>query len=122
MRGSWIYIVTNQPNGVVYVGVTGNLARRPFEHRDGLLDEFTKRYGLHCLVYVERHEAIVSAIQRETNIKHWPRAWKVRLITPTMTVNGTAPRAPHSIRLSGSSITDLNAASHSAPSAPSTTR
>jgi putative endonuclease len=55
-------------------------ARRAFEHREGLVEGFTKRYGLKRLVYVEHYEDIRTAIQREKNMKHWPRAWKVRLI------------------------------------------
>ena len=80
MRGGWIYIMTNRPNGTLYTGVTNNLARRVFEHREGLLEGFTKSYGLKRLVYYERYENISDAIQREKNIKHWPRAWKARLI------------------------------------------
>ena len=80
MQGGWIYIVTSRPNGTLYVGVTSDLARRAWEHREGILDGFSKRYGLKRLVYFERHDDIRSAIQREKNIKHWPRAWKVRLI------------------------------------------
>jgi len=80
MRGGWVYIMTNQPNGTLYVGVTADLARRVSEHRDGAADGFTKRYGLNRLVYVEHHDAIDAAIQREKNMKHWPRAWKVRII------------------------------------------
>jgi putative endonuclease len=80
MRGGWVYIVTNHPNGTLYTGVTANLARRIYEHRSGVGDGFTKRYGLNRLVYYERYEDIVQAIQREKNIKHWPRAWKARLI------------------------------------------
>jgi putative endonuclease len=80
MRGGWVYIMTNRPNGTLYVGVTNVIGRRAFEHRSGLIDGFTKRYGLKRLVYMERYEDIGSAIQRERNMKHWPRAWKVRLI------------------------------------------
>jgi putative endonuclease len=80
MRGGWIYIVTNRPNGVLYTGVTSNLSRRIYEHREGLIDGFTKRYGLKRLVYYEQYEGISDAIQREKNMKHWPRAWKARLI------------------------------------------
>jgi putative endonuclease len=79
MPGGWVYIVTNKPNGVLYVGVTSDLARRAWEHREGLVDGFTKRYSLRRLVYVEAHEEIVRAIQREKNLKHWPRAWKIQL-------------------------------------------
>ena len=77
---AWVYIVTNRPNGILYTGVTGNIARRVWEHREGIVEGFTKRYGLKRLVYVERHADIQTAIQREHNMKHWSRAWKVRLI------------------------------------------
>jgi putative endonuclease len=80
MPGGWTYIMTNKPNGILYVGVTSDLARRIWEHREGLADGFTKRHGLKRLVYVERHDEIVRAIQREKNLKHWSRAWKVGLI------------------------------------------
>ena len=76
----WIYIMTNRPNGILYVGVASDLARRAWEHREGVVDGFTKRYGPKRPVYAEHHDDILSAIQREKNIKHWPRAWKVRLI------------------------------------------
>ncbi|HEX9169566.1 MAG TPA: GIY-YIG nuclease family protein [Roseiarcus sp.] len=80
MRGGWVYIMTNRPNGTLYTGVTSDIARRSYEHREGLAPGFTKRYGLKRLVYMEFHETIAGAIQRESNIKHWPRAWKARLI------------------------------------------
>jgi putative endonuclease len=80
MTGGWIYFMTNRRNGVLYVGVTSNLPRRAYEHREGLVDGFTKRHGLKRLVYVEHFDNIQYAIQREKTIKHWPRAWKVRLI------------------------------------------
>ena len=76
----FVYIMTNKPNGILYVGVTGDILRRAYEHREGLIDGFTKRYGLHRLVYVEEYASIAQAIQREHNMKHWSRAWKVRLI------------------------------------------
>src|SRR5579863_2211315 len=80
MAGGWVYFMTNQRNGILYAGVTNNLPRRAFENRESLIDGFTKRYGLKRLVYFEHFDDIRSAIQRETTIKHWPRAWKVRLI------------------------------------------
>jgi putative endonuclease len=80
MLGGWVYIVTNRPSGTLYVGVTSDLARRVWEHREGVADGFTKKYGLKRLVWAERHEDIRSAIQREHNLKHWPRVWKVQLI------------------------------------------
>ena len=76
----WVYIMTNRPNGTLYLGVTSNIVRRAWEHREGLLEGFTKRYDLTRLVYAEGHEEIAAAIQRERTLKHWPRAWKVRLI------------------------------------------
>jgi putative endonuclease len=78
--GGWVYIMTNRRNGTFYVGTTAQLARRVWEHRAGVADGFTKRYCLTRLVYAEEHDDILAAKQRETNIKHWPRAWKVRLI------------------------------------------
>jgi putative endonuclease len=80
MPAGWVYIMTNRPNGTLYVGVTSNLARRAFEHRNGAVEGFTHYYGLTRLVYAERHDDMLIAIQREKNIKHWPCAWKVRLI------------------------------------------
>jgi putative endonuclease len=80
MPSGWVYIMSNRPNGTLYVGVTNDLARRAFEHRCGSADSFTRQYHLTRLVYAERHENMLAAIQREKNIKHWPRAWKVRLI------------------------------------------
>ena len=81
--GGYIYILTNRPNGILYVGVTNDLVRRVFEHRSGFVEGFTKRYGLKTLVYFERFDDIRDAIQREHNIKHWSRAWKVRMIIAT---------------------------------------
>ncbi len=80
MRGGWVYIMTNHPNGTLYTGVTADLARRTYEHREGLYAGFTKRYALRRLAWYEFHEDITAAIQRESNMKHWPRAWKVRSI------------------------------------------
>lgn len=80
MSGGWVYIMTNRPNGTLYIGVTNDLARRAFEHREGLIEGFTKQYGLKLLVYAEPFSDIRLAIQREKTLKHWPRAWKTRLI------------------------------------------
>ena len=79
MRGGWIYILTNRPNGTLYIGVTSNLIQRVWQHREGVVPGFTKRYGLKRLVYFEAYDDISVAIQREKNVKHWPRTWKVRL-------------------------------------------
>jgi putative endonuclease len=80
MRQAWVYIMTNRPNGILYLGVTAYLRHRIWQHREGLLGGFTKRYGLTRLVYAEPHASIAAAIQREKTMKHWPRTWKVRLI------------------------------------------
>ena len=64
----------------MYIGVTNDLVRRTYEHREGLVDGFTKRYGIKALVYFEPHETISGALQREKNIKHWSREWKIDLI------------------------------------------
>jgi putative endonuclease len=83
MAGGYVYILTNRPNGTLYVGVTNDLVRRVFEHRSGFVEGFTRRYGLKRFVYFEQFDDIRHAIQREKNIKHWPRAWKVRMIVAT---------------------------------------
>ena len=80
MRGGWVDIVTNRPNGTLYTGVTADLARRTYEHREDLCVGFTKRYALRRLAWYEFHEDITAAIERESNMKHWPRSCKVRLI------------------------------------------
>jgi putative endonuclease len=76
----WVYMMTNRRNGTLYTGVTDNLARRAWEHRTGQVEGFTKKYGPTVLVYAEQYDDRLAARQRERNIKHWPRAWKVRLI------------------------------------------
>ena len=78
--GGWVYVMTNRPRGTPYVGVAADLNRRAHERREGLIDGFTRRYGLKLLVYAERHESIEAVIQRETQIEKWPRAWKIDLI------------------------------------------
>ena len=76
----YVYILTNRPNGTLYVGVTSDLVRRIAEHRKGAVKGFTRTYGLKRLVYFEVYDDIRTAIQREKNMKHWSRTWKVRLI------------------------------------------
>ena len=80
MAYAWVYIMTNRPDGTLYVGVTSDLPKRVHEHREGLVDGFTKRHGLKRLVYAEPHDDMQTALQREKNMKHWSRAWKVNLI------------------------------------------
>jgi putative endonuclease len=76
----YVYILASRRNGTLYIGVTNNLGWRSFEHREGLSDGFTKKYRVKKLVYYEAHEDVTQAIQREKNMKHWPRAWKIALI------------------------------------------
>lgn len=75
-----VYILASKRNGTLYVGVTSNLPKRCWEHRSGLVDGFTKKYGIHTLVYFEAHEDMMSAITREKHLKKWNRTWKLRLI------------------------------------------
>ena len=70
MAGGYVYLLASAPKGVLYVGVTHNLVRRIYEHRNGLIAGFTKKYSVKRLVYFERHENIQAAIQREHNVKH----------------------------------------------------
>ena len=75
-----MYILASRPGGAIYVGVTNDLVRRVYEHKNGLVEGFTKRYSIDQLVYFESYDTAREAIQREKNIKHWPRAYKTRLI------------------------------------------
>ena len=75
-----VYILASDRNGTLYVGVTSNLAKRIWEHKQDLVKGFTKEYGIHKLVWYEQHESAESAITREKRIKKWNREWKIRLI------------------------------------------
>jgi putative endonuclease len=75
-----VYILASRRNGTLYVGVTSDLLKRGWEHKNGIVEGFTKRYGVHDLVYYEMHVDMISAITREKQLKKWNRAWKVRLI------------------------------------------
>jgi putative endonuclease len=79
-KHAFVYFMASRRNGTIYVGVTNCLAVRVWQHRNGLTQGFTKRYGVRMLVYYESFETIAAAIQREQNIKHWPRRWKLALI------------------------------------------
>lgn len=76
----YVYILTNQPYGTFYVGVTNNLIRRIYEHKEGLVEGFTKKYGIDKLVWHEVHEDITQAIHREKIIKRWKRGFKISAI------------------------------------------
>jgi putative endonuclease len=75
-----VYVLASKRNGTLYIGVTSDLVKRGWEHRTSVADGFTKRYGVHTLVYFELHEDMFSAISREKQLKKWNRAWKLRLI------------------------------------------
>ena len=80
MKNGYVYILTNKPNGILYIGVTNNLVRRIYEHKEKMVDGFTKQYGLNRLIYYEIHDSMEAAIHREKCMKEWTRAWKVRRI------------------------------------------
>ncbi len=73
-------MLTSQPNGTLYIGVTSNLVKRIWEHKTDIVEGFTKKYGVHTLVWYETHETMDSAKQREKALKKWRRKWKIRLI------------------------------------------
>ena len=75
-----VYILASKQNGTLYIGVTSDLQKRVWEHKNDLVEGFTKKYGVHLLVYYELHADMVSAITREKRMKKWNRAWKVELI------------------------------------------
>jgi putative endonuclease len=80
MKGGWVYIMTNRPDGALYVGVAANLPARVAQHRAGTGSKHCKKYNLTRLVYAEPYPTIDEAIAREKAIKEWHRPWKVRLI------------------------------------------
>jgi putative endonuclease len=80
MRSYWVYILASRPRGTLYVGVTRDLVPRVYEHREGTVEGFTNSYRVKMVVYYEEHTAAIAAIQREKNIKHWSRRWKIDLI------------------------------------------
>jgi putative endonuclease len=79
-KTGYVYIITNKKFGTLYIGVTSNLVKRIAEHKQKLVDGFTKKYGLDKLVYYEVHETIEAAILREKQMKEWQRNWKLRQI------------------------------------------
>ena len=76
----YVYILASQRNGTLYIGVTSDLAKRVYEHKQNLVAGFSKKYNAHELVYYEVHYEIEEAITREKQIKKWNRQWKLRLI------------------------------------------
>ena len=80
MNSYYVYIMASRQNGTLYIGVTSNLARRVYEHKNDLVEGFTKKYGVHRLVYYEQYHDIKLAIQRERQMKKWNRQWKINRI------------------------------------------
>ena len=75
-----VYILASKRNGTLYTGVTSNLVKRVWEHKNDMVEGFTNRYRVHMLVWYELHESMASAIVREKRIKGWKRTWKLQLI------------------------------------------
>jgi putative endonuclease len=76
----YVYIISNKKNGTIYIGVTSNLSKRIYEHKNSVVDGFSKAHGLHVLVYFEIFSNITDAIAREKQLKNWKREWKLDLI------------------------------------------
>ncbi|MEA1981670.1 MAG: GIY-YIG nuclease family protein [candidate division Zixibacteria bacterium] len=80
MKQYYVYILANKRVGTLYIGVTSSLQKRVYEHRNNLVDGFTKKYNVHNLVYYEIHDDVTQAITREKLMKKWKRSWKLELI------------------------------------------
>lgn len=79
-KGGYVYILASQKNGTLYVGETDDLVKRIYQHKNNLVDGFTKKYKIHNLVYFEVHDEIMGAILREKQMKKWNRKWKIELL------------------------------------------
>ena len=80
MKSYWVYILCSHRNGTLYIGVTSDIRRRVYEHKNKLVAGFSKRHNVHRLVHVEEFTYILDAIQREKRLKKWNREWKLNLI------------------------------------------
>lgn len=80
MRQYFVYILASKKNGTLYIGVTNDIVRRVYEHKQALVKGFTKKYNVKILVYFEEIDDVWLAIQREKNLKKWKRSWKLQLI------------------------------------------
>jgi len=81
--GYFVYLLASKKHGTLYIGVTNDLVRRVYEHRNDLVEGFTRRYGVHHLVWFDATPSIEAAIHREKQLKDWKRSWKVALIEKT---------------------------------------
>jgi putative endonuclease len=79
-RNPAVYILASKHNGTLYIGVTRDLVKRVWEHKHDVVEGFTRKYGIHTLVYFEQHNEMAEAIRREKQLKKWNRAWKIELI------------------------------------------
>jgi putative endonuclease len=109
-----VYILASKRNGTIYTGVTSDLHNRMAQHKQGLIEGFTKKYNVHMLVYYESHHLMTEAITREHRIKEWRRQWKVRLIE-SMTRNGWTCLTRPPARFSTAPRMSLGAEADSAP-------
>jgi putative endonuclease len=80
MKSPCVYILASERNGTIYVGVTSDVVRRAWEHKTDAMEGFTRKYGVHMLVYYEQHSTMPDAILREKQLKRWKRVWKMELI------------------------------------------
>lgn len=80
MKEAYVYILASKKNGTLYIGVTSNLIKRIYEHKTDAVKGFTKEYNVKNLVYYEASSSMISAIEREKQLKKWNRAWKIRMI------------------------------------------
>ena len=80
LERSYVYILASKPHGTLYIGVTSDLIKRVYQHREGLVEGFAAKYGVHLLVYYEEFEDIYLAIRREKQLKKWKRSWKMNLV------------------------------------------
>ena len=80
MKAGFVYIMASRKSGTIYIGVTSDLVGRVYQHREGLVPGFTRRYGCKMLVWYEAHDVLQDARLREVQLKEWKRSWKIRLI------------------------------------------
>ncbi len=83
VKDPYVYILASRKNGTLYIGVSSNLIQRVSQHKEGLIEGFTRKYGVKILVWYEQHGTMESAILREKSLKEWKRSWKIALIEQT---------------------------------------